>query len=228
MGNNINKDEIKFIYFDVGDVLLHLKKTSSEYISEYLNIDISLYRKVIDNIRKDNRYLWQYRNIKEEEEFFRKIYTLFLKKLGLTYNEEDLNQIIRYELKRDYIANKEDINIIKKLSAKYRLGVLSNAGSSRREHELKIYDLYKYFEVIILSKEVGSRKPNPDIYQYAIEKSSEKPEHILYIDDKEINLEGARKEGIDNLILFSKNKVKSNYIQIQKISDILNILDYTP
>lgn len=52
------------------------------------------------------------------------------------------------------------------------------------------------FEPVILSYEVGLRKPEPQIYQLALETLDLPPESILYIDDKPKNLEPAKALGM--------------------------------
>ncbi len=52
------------------------------------------------------------------------------------------------------------------------------------------------FEVVVDSAFVGSRKPEPRIYEITLERLGAAPEMTLFIDDVEVNCEGARKLGI--------------------------------
>ena len=44
---------------------------------------------------------------------------------------------------------------------------------------------------------VGSMKPDPLIYEVAIQKSGFRPEEILFIDDLEVNVQAAQDQGIN-------------------------------
>jgi putative hydrolase of the HAD superfamily len=52
------------------------------------------------------------------------------------------------------------------------------------------------FDVVVDSAFVGSRKPEPRIYQITLERLGASPEEALFIDDVEVNCEGARELGI--------------------------------
>jgi putative hydrolase of the HAD superfamily len=52
------------------------------------------------------------------------------------------------------------------------------------------------FDVVVDSAFVGSRKPEPRIYQITLERLGTAPEVTLFIDDVEINCRGAREVGI--------------------------------
>ena len=57
--------------------------------------------------------------------------------------------------------------------------------------------LAHFFEVIIISAEVGITKPNTEIYKKALEALSIAPSEAIFIDDNPNNTQGARKCGID-------------------------------
>jgi putative hydrolase of the HAD superfamily len=52
------------------------------------------------------------------------------------------------------------------------------------------------FEVVVDSAFVGCRKPEPQIYEIALERISLPPEACLFVDDVEINCEAARELGM--------------------------------
>jgi len=65
--------------------------------------------------------------------------------------------------------------------------------------------LYKKFNPIIISCEIGMRKPNIESYKLIIKKLKLKPIEILFIDNQEWNIKPAKKLGIKT-ILFKDNK----------------------
>ncbi len=61
---------------------------------------------------------------------------------------------------------------------------------------LHIVGGYRGFEPIVLSSKEGVAKPDPRIYQIAIERAGVKPEEILFIDNLSKNTEAAERLGV--------------------------------
>jgi len=80
---------------------------------------------------------------------------------------------------------------------RYKLIALSNVNSSHWDYLLdKKWDFLEYFDEFILSHEVHLTKPDPRIFQLAIEKSECIAEEIVYIDDGLNNIRSANDLGI--------------------------------
>lgn len=56
------------------------------------------------------------------------------------------------------------------------------------------------FELVIMSNEVGLRKPDPEIYELAMEILDASPAQILYVDDRAENVEAARQLGANAIL----------------------------
>ena len=80
-----------------------------------------------------------------------------------------------------------------------KVGVLSN---TIQEHALILQKegVYKGFNPVILSCQVGMRKPNADIYQKAAKLANTSPSNCLLIDDMSENVEGAQTAGFQALL----------------------------
>jgi epoxide hydrolase-like predicted phosphatase len=95
--------------------------------------------------------------------------------------------------------NLDIIEIIKKIheSNQYKLIALSNVNSSHWDFILKKkWDFIGYFDELILSHEIHLIKPNPKVFEYAIQKAGCKPKQIVYIDDGINNIKSAEELGI--------------------------------
>jgi putative hydrolase of the HAD superfamily len=83
----------------------------------------------------------------------------------------------------------------------YRLGVISNWDPSARSL-LAECALDGFFEHVVVSCEVGVEKPDPRIFQLAMERAGASPEECLYVGDNYyVDSVGARKAGMESLIL---------------------------
>ena len=86
----------------------------------------------------------------------------------------------------------------------YILAVLSDQWHLS-EDPLMPKKLYKRFGVVVVSCDVGLRKPDPKIYKLVLKKLKLKPNQTVFVDNQEWNLKPARKLGMKT-ILFKNNK----------------------
>lgn len=77
----------------------------------------------------------------------------------------------------------------------YRLLVLSNMSSDFIEH-IRRFDVYREFEGDVVSCEVKTVKPEPEIYRCLLDRFELDPAETLFIDDREANLRAAEQFGI--------------------------------
>jgi putative hydrolase of the HAD superfamily len=75
---------------------------------------------------------------------------------------------------------------------------------------------YDPFDLKVLSYEVGSWKPDVEIYNHAIQKLGVKPQEAVFIDDQEKNTVAARKLGIHGIIFSDTEQVKKQLAKLIK------------
>lgn len=86
----------------------------------------------------------------------------------------------------------ESFDFIYSLRQKYRLVLLSNTNSIHYDYFInECSQLMNLFDHVLLSYKIGMRKPDLDIYQYALQISESLAEKTLFIDDSEPNIRGA-------------------------------------
>lgn len=80
-------------------------------------------------------------------------------------------------------------------AAGHRLILFSNTNAIHCPWVFEAYPEFSLFHGSILSFEVDAIKPEPEIYQHAIEKYSLLPENTLYIDDLPVNIAAGKDFG---------------------------------
>jgi putative hydrolase of the HAD superfamily len=90
------------------------------------------------------------------------------------------------------------------LRPRYRTGIVSNSFVGAREREQRAYGFEDITDTIVYSHEVGVAKPDPAIYLLACERLDVRPEEVVFLDDREPALEGARAVGM-TAVLFRDN-----------------------
>jgi len=90
------------------------------------------------------------------------------------------------------------MSVLKELSAsgRYLIGALNNESRELNEYRFKTFGLRDSFEIALSSCYMGLRKPDPAMYQRAIDIVGGPPERILFIDDRPENVAGAAACGI--------------------------------
>jgi putative hydrolase of the HAD superfamily len=89
----------------------------------------------------------------------------------------------------------------------YRLVLLSNTNAIHYEMACDRYSPLKYFDAAVLSYEVGSMKPAPEIYSAAIDKAGCAPEECFFTDDLSMHVEAAKRAGIDAVQFLSPGQL---------------------
>ena len=113
----------------------------------------------------------------------------------------------------------------------YRMAIISNFDYAPTAYSLlKKFRIERFFEKIVISEEVGWRKPKPVIFMRAIELLGIKPEEAIFVGDNfRADICGAKGVGMDAVWLNKKNEAVENlnpepdYI-IPSFPDIAEIL----
>ncbi|MDO4901986.1 MAG: HAD-IA family hydrolase [bacterium] len=90
-----------------------------------------------------------------------------------------------------------------------KIAIISNVAQYQFEKEFwsRLTDLEQgIFDQIILSGNEGVSKPNPKIFQIALERLSEIPENCVLVDDSPTNVEVARRLGMGGIIYQNFNQ----------------------
>ena len=88
-------------------------------------------------------------------------------------------------------------SLLTRLRAGHRLMMLSNTNPIHFQMIQAHYPLLRHFHDAVLSYEVGAVKPSSKIFEAAIARARCSPEECFFTDDLAVNVEAARKQGID-------------------------------
>lgn len=85
--------------------------------------------------------------------------------------------------------------------------MLSNESRELMEYRIPTFGLEGLFDAYLVSAYIGLRKPEAAFFQCALDLSQRRSEECVFIDDREENLEGARKLGIHGIRMTSPEQV---------------------
>ena len=106
---------------------------------------------------------------------------------------------IRAEFYAGDVIDRALLDFLRSIKPKYKTGLISNAWSGLRNYILreKFDDAFEY---MIISAEVGVAKPDPKIFQIALEQLQVKPNEAVFVDDFIENIEACKKIGMKAIL----------------------------
>jgi putative hydrolase of the HAD superfamily len=105
---------------------------------------------------------------------------------------------IRDEFFAGDIIDRQLLQFLRSLRGKQTTGLISNAWSDLRDY-LTREKMDDAFDHIIISAEVGVAKPDPKIFQIALEQAGVSPNEAIFVDDFYANIEGCEKVGMKGI-----------------------------
>lgn len=110
-----------------------------------------------------------------------------------SYESED-------EWRRILKVNVDVVRVARELrSCGAKVVMLSNTGDFI-EGYLEKFGVNDIWDEKFLSYELGMKKPDPEIFQYALDKMGFEPQDAYFIDDREENVEAAKRLGIKGIL----------------------------
>ena len=115
------------------------------------------------------------------------------------------------------------MELLEYLKPKYHLHLITNGFEEVQDTKLTLSGMKPYFENLTVSEEVGVKKPNPKIFQYALRKAHATAEESLMIgDEMDVDIDGARAAGIDT-VLFNPRGEKIEGTRTFEVRNLLEI-----
>ena len=110
------------------------------------------------------------------------------------------------------------------LKPKYHLHLITNGFQEVQHTKLSGSGMEPYFETLTVSEEVGVKKPNPEIFWYALQKAGATAEESLMIgDEMAVDIDGARAAGMDQ-VLFNPSGQKVEGERTFEVSNLKEIV----
>jgi len=158
------------------------------------------------------------------------------KKVGLLLTSSEIKNIASSAINSwgNYLTLDFDvIATLKKLKQDKCIGLITNFDHPPYVHSvLKEWGINELFDTIIISGEVGVKKPNPKIFSLALEQCKLEPHEIVYVGDTiSDDIQGALGANIRPILIQrdKQDKVSLNgggeaVLVVNKLSDLNNVL----
>lgn len=120
----------------------------------------------------------------------------FIQKIAKTTHSSETQVEKMYTAER---INPLVVGLIHELHKTYQTGLLTNAHHEFIDSLLEDNHLIDIFDAVIVSSRLGIIKPNPQIFEYALQKLGVAADEVVYIDDLEKHVNAANSVGMHGI-----------------------------
>ena len=194
---------IKAVIFDLGNVLIDFDHTiSAKRISKFTEMPWQ----DIFGLFFDSELTGLFEEGKiTAQDFFSKVKEILNLKLDYDTFVPIWNDIFFLTKHNRFVYN-----LAQDLRKTYKLALLSNINILHFDYFKKNFSIFKPFHHIILSYEVGLRKPDPLIYKKTLEVLESEPTQVFYTDDRQQLIQGAKELGIHAFVFKDTEQLKKD------------------
>ncbi len=134
--------------------------------------------------------------------------------LGLTLSNNELEKtaVAIVNAWQQYVSLDPDtLPVLHALKAQKSLALISNFDHPPYVHSLlSALDLTGCFDSIVISGDVGVKKPDPRIFSFALQQTQLQPHEVVYVGDSTVDVQGARAAGM-RPIRIQRYELDKNY-----------------
>jgi putative hydrolase of the HAD superfamily len=230
----IEKSRIEHVYFDLDDTLWDFEKNSVRVLHDLFlqnNLDASLntdFDTFLTAYKKKNNELWQAYNekvISKEELRDRRFHETFLQ---FGFNHCNLSRDVSEAYLRLSPYGKElkkgSVELLEKLKSNYRLHIITNGFKEVQLTKIEQCGLTKYFDLIIISEDVGFNKPDVRIFREAERLGKTEKKACLMIGDNfNTDIAGAKNAGWQSIWYNPERNKRHQAAQVNCLTELLDV-----
>ena len=221
------------IFFDLDHTLWDFDKNSEisyKLIFDKLdiNIEIQEFLGVYKRINMDLWKLFREDAIDKDTLRYRRLYDSF-KAINVSVTDTVIYTIADeyvYHLSQQTHLLDGALTLLNYLKPKYNLHIITNGFAEVQVGKLKNTNLEAYFDVVINSEMAGVKKPNPIIFEKALQMANVSKEQSLMIGDSyEADVLGAMNYGIDAICYnYHKEVLPAHIHQVNHLEELIAVL----
>lgn len=198
----VEKNKIKGIIFDLGGVLVgDSGPVCIENTSKKLKVSSDRLKRVI---------LKEELPLQRGEETSIHFWYRVCETLNIQCpSDKILSSLWKEPYKRNVKIKRDTLDLAKRLKGKYKLAILSNTISEHVAIHRK-RKLFEYFDAVLLSNEVGMRKPEKEFFTLASRKLAVSSNRLLFIDNEMRWVRAARKHGLNAILFKSTDQLEKS------------------
>jgi putative hydrolase of the HAD superfamily len=225
--------KIEHVFFDLDHTLWDFEKNSDlafqkVFEKQKIIIDLDKFLEVYKPLNLEFWRLYREEKITKSELRYRRLKNTFD---AINFEiSDDLIDIIAIEY-IDFLPHFNHLfagtfEILDYLKDKYDLHIITNGFEEIQAKKMASSKILDYFDVIVTSESVGVKKPNPRVFEFALEKANATKNNSIMIGDSiEADIYGAINSGIKAIHCNFDNKTIDNS-DIESITALNELKQY--
>ncbi|MBN4072843.1 YjjG family noncanonical pyrimidine nucleotidase [Crocinitomix catalasitica] len=231
--------EVKHIFFDLDHTLWDFNRNSAETLTELyeqykLGDYIESAETFVENYQRINSLFWKmYREGSIKKAKLR--YIRFMETFELFGMQTDQKYVEKFAT--DYLTIcplktnvfPDAIDTLRHLRNRYPLHIITNGFKEVQAIKMSSSGLDEFFDIVLCSEDVGVNKPNPKVFELALELANAKnTESVMIGDNYDADIVGAENVGMKTIFFNPTHTiVDSNTKQIYQLSELIEIFGQT-
>ncbi|MFC7358096.1 YjjG family noncanonical pyrimidine nucleotidase [Jejudonia soesokkakensis] len=220
---------IKHIFFDLDHTLWDFDRNSAlafkrVFLKHHIELEIEKFLEAYEPINFS--YWKEFREERVTKEQLRRgrltdTFKMFNKEYSLEMIDVLAHSYIE-ELPFDNHLFSGTVEVLQYLSEKYTLHIITNGFEEVQHLKLKNSKIDHFFETVTTSEEVGVKKPNPKVFQRALEKAAAlSHESVMIGDTFEADILGAEAIGMQTIFYnYRKETLPETYCVVNSLLEI--------
>jgi putative hydrolase of the HAD superfamily len=223
---------IKHIFFDLDHTLWDFDKNSRLTFERIFNlhglpVELNTFIQVYEPINLNYWKLYREERVSKADLRYGRLREAF-DTINVKVEDEMINKLSVSYI--DYLTTFNHLfegtrEVLNYLFDKYELHIITNGFEEAQERKLQNAEIRQYFNTVTNSEMVGVKKPNPKIFNFALNQAkAEAEESIMIGDSLEADIEGANKVGIEGILFCGYDNYSS--AKVKKINQLIELKNY--
>ena len=141
----------------------------------------------------------------------------------LGFDKADISEIEKNYLEKSFTLDEGFRPCARNLKNRYGIALLSNDVSEWSKQLRSFHNIEPLIDAAFISGDLGVRKPDPKIYNMALETLGARPNECIFVDDFPERVDAAREQGLGS-ILFNREGHNYNGLQIRSFGQLERLL----
>jgi 2-haloacid dehalogenase len=219
----------EIIIFDADETLFDFKKTEKDALKNtMLEFDIEYDENHHLKIYKElNTAIWKEleEGLITQEKLKVERFKRLSHKLNAGFDEVEFTKAYTRHLSNGSFLYDDSLALVENLHKDYKLTIITNGLSEVQDNRIRKSIIAKYFQDIVVSEDVKVAKPDPRIFEHALNniKHTDKSKVLIVGDSLTSDIQGGINFGIDTC-WYNPNKVE-NKTMIRPTYEISNLME---
>lgn len=198
-------------------------KLISKWSGKPFSLSYDEFMEIYNKTKAKNFPFAKQKTSQEVRMFFKEWFKILFEHVGIHEKIDERAQLLTDNLWFEYrILFPETVEVLEYFKSRgYKMGVISDTNETL-EQTLIDLGIAKYFTSFTSSSGAGASKPSPIIFNAALKSLGVTAEESLYVDDYDVESDGAREQGFTSFLINRSIKSKDKWT----ITNLKQLIDF--